>query len=670
MKSNNKLPLQQSPASVQTTTAKQGENPIRIRSKRSPHGNLLINLPIGTRLTLGFIAAALIAAIVAGAIGVQHAQALSSQNSFYQNLLQANTGLNTGAQYLELMTTETQAITTTENTQIPSQETLQTDTGAVKNLSSRYDSLLTTFAQTEALNKHTDEINLLKEGNHENQVQQQQTLISSTSRTWHLYQSAVQQFLQEIQKGQIATATALEKAQLEPTNSDAQSALRSLIQFNVRLSNSVSDATNVEQKNQIISTILWSIVAFILIILIGWFISGTIIRRLQMLRQVTMAVEQGQLNQRVSVIGRDEIADVSGSVNAMLDAIITLVDETRHQRDALTNAAEHLFSDMRIVSAGDLRINAPVSNDPIGMLANAFNFTVGRFRRFVQRTKAIAEQLDAIAHREVEHSEAFSQALINSHLMTQSNSEIATIPSAREPCRRFSGELANDRLETQIQQIKDYLQQVSNTGFKQYYQTIRTTHEKIIASCERISRLPLYNGSGTTNTIRNEEIRIKYTQERQTLENALSALISETQHFHQQTDNTFQTVDKDLGQLTLAARSARAGDYVDTATQIGTARITREAVTEVARLSSSYVNDINTLAHQLSAIARELRTSIISFQFDALENSEVNPLDYKVGNSQPGTIGTFRIAGEINPHSGNTMPPRRNAFASNPELRP
>jgi hypothetical protein len=172
VKSNNKLPLQQSPASVQTTTAKQGENPIRIRSKRSPHGNLLINLPIGTRLTLGFIAAALIAAIVAGAIGVQHAQALSSQNSFYQNLLQANTGLNTGAQYLELMTTETQAITTTENTQIPSQETLQTDTGAVKNLSSRYDSLLTTFAQTEALNKHTDEINLLKEGNHENQVQQ------------------------------------------------------------------------------------------------------------------------------------------------------------------------------------------------------------------------------------------------------------------------------------------------------------------------------------------------------------------------------------------------------------------------------------------------------------------------------------------------------------------
>src|SRR5204863_5681676 len=63
------------------------------------------------------------------------------------------------------------------------------------------------------------------------------------------------------------------------------------------------------------------------------------------------------------------------------------------------------------VSSGDLRVNAPVSNDPIGMLANAFNFTVGRFRRFVMRTQTTAEQLDVISRQEMERAEHFAQAL-------------------------------------------------------------------------------------------------------------------------------------------------------------------------------------------------------------------------------------------------------------------
>jgi methyl-accepting chemotaxis protein len=66
---------------------------------------------------------------------------------------------------------------------------------------------------------------------------------------------------------------------------------------------------------------------------------------------------------------------------------------------------------MRVVSAGDLRVNAPVSNDPIGMLANAFNFTVGRFRRFVLRTHGAVEQLDVIVRHEIERAENFLQAI-------------------------------------------------------------------------------------------------------------------------------------------------------------------------------------------------------------------------------------------------------------------
>src|SRR5262249_51288355 len=102
-----------------------------------------------------------------------------------------------------------------------------------------------------------------------------------------------------------------------------------------------------------------------------------------------------------------EIASVSASVNGMLDTIVGLLDVTRRQRDALTNAAERLFVDVRVAGAGDLRLNAAVSSDPVGMLANAFNFTIGRFRRFVLRTQGAVDQLDVLGRQQLNRAEAF-----------------------------------------------------------------------------------------------------------------------------------------------------------------------------------------------------------------------------------------------------------------------
>src|SRR5262249_27939566 len=149
----------------------------------------------------------------------------------------------------------------------------------------------------------------------------------------------------------------------------------------------INTAADIEQRTQLVTAVAAALLAFLAVAAIGWVISETLVRRLRRLRQVSLEVEQGQLQTRVSVRGRDEIASVSGAVNSMLDMIVGLVDITRRQRDALTSAAERLFADVRIAGAGDLRVQAAVSGDPIGMLANAFNFTVGRFRRFVLRTQ-------------------------------------------------------------------------------------------------------------------------------------------------------------------------------------------------------------------------------------------------------------------------------------------
>ena len=95
---------------------------------------------------------------------------------------------------------------------------------------------------------------------------------------------------------------------------------------------------------------------------------GPFVPRLRNLRDVVQSVEDGRFDSRIFTQGKDEIAQVAASVNTMLNTIVGLLEEARHQRDALTAAADSLFSDMRVVGAGDLRVNAPVTNDPVGML--------------------------------------------------------------------------------------------------------------------------------------------------------------------------------------------------------------------------------------------------------------------------------------------------------------
>ena len=97
---------QQAPHSVLGqlhATPPKRENPSR-RSR-----NLLIHMSIAPRLVLGFLIPALIAALVAGIIGLQSAQLLSQESDFYQQLFQQYSALTTGNDFLQLMDFKTHA---------------------------------------------------------------------------------------------------------------------------------------------------------------------------------------------------------------------------------------------------------------------------------------------------------------------------------------------------------------------------------------------------------------------------------------------------------------------------------------------------------------------------------------------------------------------------------
>ncbi|QBD82553.1 methyl-accepting chemotaxis protein [Ktedonosporobacter rubrisoli] len=583
---------------------------LRIRPKLGRGSNLLLEMPIGQRLTLGFLAAALIAALVTGLIGIQRTQMLGQQAEFYQSLLKINTSLTTGANFLQLMNTESHILLTTASAPEPSKETLHQQQKAIQDLAKLYDTTLNTYIAQDLLKDHPEQIALLDEAGRSGQVEQQLTLTSSALRTWKLYRSAQDTALHGIAANNIADAQHFMQVQVEPTNADALSALRALIQLNQRLASSVNDAASVEEWNQLLTTIVASILAFIAIILVGSFISSTLVRRLKQLRKVTQAVEQGRLDTRVTVIGRDEIADVSASVNAMLDAIMALIEETRNQKDVLTNAAEHLFSDMRVVSSGDLRVNAPVSDDPIGHLANAFNFTVNRFRRFILRTQTAVEQLDVVARQEIERAEGFSQALRAQSAVTQTGDKGHTFTGENKDAQaalyREEAELI-----AQVRHIRERLQQVSDENIYQRTRALMDVTEQISLAVERLKKIITSDPMRYTGNIANETLQL-HIQELRTLDNLHQHLSRGLGNMQDTASRSLLELDKELGSLTHNTRALKSR-VLNT---ISTSSASKEPTPDLLRLSVTFASEIATMGKELATLAQDMRTGIVSFQLD------------------------------------------------------
>ncbi len=144
----------------------------------------------------------------------------------------------------------------------------------------------------------------------------------------------------------------------------------------------------------IIATVLAILTTIIVLFAIGWGLNLTISNPLRLLASLTRRISRGDTSARATVQGRDEIALVADSMNGMLDSIVNLIQETKAQRDNLQTQVEKLVSEVSGVGEGDLRIQAEVTADALGVLADSFNYMVEELGGLVVRVKKVANEVD------------------------------------------------------------------------------------------------------------------------------------------------------------------------------------------------------------------------------------------------------------------------------------
>src|SRR5579859_280530 len=240
---------------------------------------------------------------------------------------------------------------------------------------------------------------------------QQQALNNVSNTQWPAYENLLQQEVQTLDRLDptiIGHPATLPQAQLAASFTNAYRILWQASQAFTNLQNSwqhvVDDAAMIGKTVTTVGSsviqpiIIGSAIAVFVILAMAFFIGLTInftlVTPLRSLSSLTRRIAKGDTSARAHMTGRDEIAMVATSMNTMLDNIVRLIQETQGQRDLLQRQVEKLVSEVSGVGEGDLRVQAEVTADALGVLADSFNYMVEELGSLVVRVKMVANEVD------------------------------------------------------------------------------------------------------------------------------------------------------------------------------------------------------------------------------------------------------------------------------------
>lgn len=112
------------------------------------------------------------------------------------------------------------------------------------------------------------------------------------------------------------------------------------------------------------------------------------------------AVALGNLGAKATVYSQDELGQLAGSFNQMTQTISSIIssgqrraEEQEKVKEELQRQVIRLLDDVEGAARGDLTVQAEVTADVLGAVADSFNLTIQNLQKLVQQVKVAAQQV-------------------------------------------------------------------------------------------------------------------------------------------------------------------------------------------------------------------------------------------------------------------------------------
>jgi twitching motility protein PilJ len=199
------------------------------------------------------------------------------------------------------------------------------------------------------------------------------------------------------------------------------------------------------------------------------------------------AVIRGDMNPRATVYSEDEFGRLASSFNQMIQSIVSNTTEAQRKAAEQEQAKEdlqrqviRLLDDVEGAARGDLTVQAEVTADVLGAVADSFNLTIQNLREIVNQVKIAARQVNESSRENEEFarslsSEALRQAeelsvTLNSvQMMTESIQRVAESAREADQVAKLASETAikgGDAVERTVAGILDIRETVAETTRK------------------------------------------------------------------------------------------------------------------------------------------------------------------------------------------------------------
>ncbi|GAC1345480.1 MAG: hypothetical protein NVSMB27_07710 [Ktedonobacteraceae bacterium] len=194
-----------------------------------------------------------------------------------------------------------------------------------------------------------------------------------------------------------------------------------------------------ETSPVLVSTLLAFLFITFVVVIAGIIVNLTITRPLSRLALLTRRIIKGDTTARAKVEGRDEIAMVASSMNNMLNNIVRLIQEAQSQRDDLQAQVEKLVGEVSGIGEGDLRIQAEVTIDALGVLADSFNYMVEELSSLVVRVKIVAHEVKDSTTRTFEHmAQLVEKANMQIHQIARAGVEVEQMANSSRQVAEYA----------------------------------------------------------------------------------------------------------------------------------------------------------------------------------------------------------------------------------------
>ncbi len=191
--------------------------------------------------------------------------------------------------------------------------------------------------------------------------------------------------------GQLALTVSVTPAYERVTNRHAEQ-----IKTMQEIARDLSDEAKHLAWNGTLVLIGGGLIAVLLGLAIGYWVAHKLALGLGQVANVAQLAASGNYQARAKITSKDELGQMAGSFNTMLDRITALVT-SEGERDEMQKRLMNFLVLVSDVGKGDLTKRGEVTADMFGNLADGFNLMIQRFAQLMKQVREAAERVNKSA---------------------------------------------------------------------------------------------------------------------------------------------------------------------------------------------------------------------------------------------------------------------------------